>query len=161
MLFQLCMFKLNIHVGKGRHITNYICCMPLWLCYGILDVSCCACWVCALESSSSSEIFENATTTSQKEIQLAHWSHAQATIITAHACTDTDSSESIMLISDDLNHSKQSVYTFMQSRVYERERGRVLNNVHVILCISTVWMVHDLVIFTLGGSAVMYIITWC
>ena len=57
---------------------------------------------------------ENATIASQREIQSAHWSHTHATIFTAHAWIDTDSRESIMIISDDLNHSKQSVYTYMQ-----------------------------------------------
>ena len=57
---------------------------------------------------------ENATIASQREIQSAHWSHAQATIFTAHAWIDSDSSESMVLVSDDLNHSKQSVYVFMQ-----------------------------------------------
>ena len=57
---------------------------------------------------------ENATIASQREIQSAHWSHAQATIFTAHAWIGTDSTESFVLVSDDLNHSKQSVYTYMQ-----------------------------------------------
>ena len=57
---------------------------------------------------------ENATIASQREIQSAHWSHAQATIFTAHTWIDTDSEESIVIVSDDLNHSKQSVYVYMQ-----------------------------------------------
>ena len=57
---------------------------------------------------------KNATIASQREIQSAHWSHGQATIFTAHSWIDTDSRESITIISDDLNHSKQSAYTYMQ-----------------------------------------------
>ena len=49
------------------------------------------------------EFTENATITSQREIQSAHWSHAQATIFTAHAWIDSDFTESMVLVSDDLN----------------------------------------------------------
>ena len=51
---------------------------------------------------------------SQREIQSAHRSHAQATIFIAHAWVDSNSNESMVLVSDDLNYSKQSVYVFMQ-----------------------------------------------
>ena len=57
---------------------------------------------------------ENATITSQREIQSAHWNHVQATLFTAHAWIGTDSTESILILSDDLNHTKQCVYTYMQ-----------------------------------------------
>lgn len=57
---------------------------------------------------------ENTTIASQREIQSAHWRHAQVTTFTAHAWIDSDSNESMVLVSDDLNHSKQSVYVFMQ-----------------------------------------------
>ena len=54
---------------------------------------------------------ENATIASQREIQLAHWTHSQATIFTAHMWIDADSTESIVIVLDDLNHC---VYTYMQ-----------------------------------------------
>ena len=57
---------------------------------------------------------KNATIASKREIQLAHWSHTQATIFTVHAWIDSDSREIIMIVSDDLNQSKQSVYTYIQ-----------------------------------------------
>ena len=61
---------------------------------------------------------ENATIASQREIQSAHWNHSQATIFTAHIWidtkSDTKSKEGIVIVSDDLDHSKQSVYTYMQ-----------------------------------------------
>ena len=56
---------------------------------------------------------ENATIMSQREVQSAHWSHAQATLFTAHVWIDGGKEESIILISDDLDHSKVSVYAFM------------------------------------------------
>lgn len=56
---------------------------------------------------------ENATIASQNETQSAHWSHGQATLFTAHAWIK-DRSESFVLVSDDLNHTKYSVYVFME-----------------------------------------------
>ena len=56
---------------------------------------------------------ENATIASQNETQSAHWSHGQATLFTAHAWIK-DGSESFMLVSDDLNHTKYSVYVYIE-----------------------------------------------
>lgn len=56
---------------------------------------------------------ENASIVSQNEIQSAHWGHKQATLFTAHAWIDTDIKKSIVLVSDNLNHTKHSVYVFM------------------------------------------------
>ena len=39
--------------------------------------------------------------------------HSQATLCTAHAWINQDCKESIVIISDDLNHTKNAVYTFM------------------------------------------------
>ena len=39
--------------------------------------------------------------------------HSQATLFTAHAWINQDCKESIVIISDDLNHTKNAVYTFM------------------------------------------------
>ena len=59
---------------------------------------------------------ENATIASQREIQSAHWNHGQATLFTAHAWIKHDGSDtcSMVIVSDDLNHTKHSVYVFMQ-----------------------------------------------
>ena len=57
---------------------------------------------------------ENATITAQREIQAAHWCHAQVTIFTAHAWINEEMNLSIVIVSDDLNHTKYSVYTYMQ-----------------------------------------------
>ena len=63
---------------------------------------------------------ENATIASQREIQSAHWNHGQATLFTAHAWIkagneDTGAeSQSMVIVSDDLNHTKYSIYLFMQ-----------------------------------------------
>ena len=51
----------------------------------------------------------------EREIQAAHYCHSQATIFTAHAWIDNETNESIVVISDDLNHTKYGgVYISMQ-----------------------------------------------
>ena len=50
---------------------------------------------------------ENATILAQKEVQAAHWHHAQATVFTAHAWIDSTTNFSMVVTSDDLNHTKQ------------------------------------------------------
>jgi len=59
---------------------------------------------------------ENTTIASQREVQSAHWNHGQATLFTAHAWIKHDTSEgqSMVIVSDDLNHTKHSIYVFMQ-----------------------------------------------
>ena len=56
---------------------------------------------------------ENASLLMQNEIQSAHWNHSQATLFTAHVWINQDCKEGIVIISDDLNHTKNAVYTFM------------------------------------------------
>ena len=56
---------------------------------------------------------ENAAIASQFEIQSAHWNHGAATLFTDHVWISDSESESIVLVSDDLNHTKYSVYVFM------------------------------------------------
>ena len=56
---------------------------------------------------------ENASLLMQNEIQSAHWNHSQATLFTAHAWMNQDCKESIVIISDDLNHTNSAVHTFM------------------------------------------------
>jgi hypothetical protein len=53
---------------------------------------------------------ENASLQSQNEIQSCHWSHRQATVFTAYAWITDSVSESIVVVSDDLQHNKFSVY---------------------------------------------------
>ena len=57
---------------------------------------------------------ENATIAAQKEVQAAHWHHAQATIFTTHAWINNATNFSVVVISDDLNHTKYSIFIFMQ-----------------------------------------------
>ena len=59
---------------------------------------------------------ENATIASQREVQCAHWNHGQATLFTAYAWIKYDKSEnvSMVFVSDDLNHTKYSVYVYIQ-----------------------------------------------
>ena len=56
---------------------------------------------------------ENASLMMQNEIQSAHWNHSQATLFIAHAWINQDCKEIIAIISDDLSHTKNAVYTFM------------------------------------------------
>ena len=57
---------------------------------------------------------ENATIAAQKEVQAAHWHHSQATIFTAHAWINNATNCSMVVISDDLDHTKYSIFVFMQ-----------------------------------------------
>ena len=59
---------------------------------------------------------ENATIASQCEVLSAHWNHGQATFFKAHAWIkrDTLEGQSMVIVSDDLNHTKYSIYVFMQ-----------------------------------------------
>lgn len=54
---------------------------------------------------------ENAMIAAQKEVQAAHWHHAQATIFTR---INNATNFSMLVISDDLNHTKYSIFVFMQ-----------------------------------------------
>ena len=56
---------------------------------------------------------ENASIASQNEIQSAHWAHGQATLFTGHVRIGEGKSRVFVIVSDDLNHTKQSVYSFM------------------------------------------------
>ena len=57
---------------------------------------------------------ENAMIVAQKEVQSAHWHHPQATLFTAHAWINSDNNFSMVIISDDLNHTKYCIFVFMQ-----------------------------------------------
>ena len=58
---------------------------------------------------------ENTTIAAKREIQSAHWCHSPATLFTVHAWLSGVDGGSIVIISDDLNHTKQSVYVCMQT----------------------------------------------
>ena len=62
---------------------------------------------------------ENATIAVQKEIQSAHWHHAQATIFTAHAWINNDTHFSMVVISDDLNHTKKPAFLCLCSVLFK------------------------------------------
>ena len=57
---------------------------------------------------------ENATIASQNETQSAHWCHDQATLFTVYAWIKEDENEMFVLVSDELTHTKYSVYIFME-----------------------------------------------
>ena len=50
---------------------------------------------------------ENATIATQREVQSAHWSDPQATLFTVHAWLSGGVGESMVIISDDLTHTKR------------------------------------------------------
>ena len=56
---------------------------------------------------------ENASLQQQDEIQSVHWTHGQATLFTAFAWIDDKTTESIVLIPDQLQHTKLGVYSYM------------------------------------------------
>ena len=56
---------------------------------------------------------ENVSIVNQNEIQSSHWSHQQITIFTSHVWVNQNVKESFAIISDNLNHTKEAVYTFM------------------------------------------------
>lgn len=56
---------------------------------------------------------ENATLIHKNEIQSAHWTHSQATVFTVHAWIDEKLSQSIVVVSDNLDHTKLSIYKFV------------------------------------------------
>ncbi len=56
---------------------------------------------------------KNATMASQNKIQYAHWQHSQASLLTAHAWISKEEGEMIVIVSDDLEHTKLAVYAFM------------------------------------------------
>ena len=47
--------------------------------------------------------------------ESAHWNHSQVTLFTAHAriTNEPNKNESMVLISDNLNHTKHSLYVFI------------------------------------------------
>ena len=57
---------------------------------------------------------ENAMIVAQKEVQSAHWHHPEATLFTAHAWINNDNNFSMVIISDDLNHTKYCILVYMQ-----------------------------------------------
>ena len=76
------------------------------------------------ESNGSSVVLqvdfsENATLLQQDEIQSAHLIHKQVTIFTAHAWINQGVKESFVIVSDNLNHTKEAVYTFMPALFQE------------------------------------------
>ena len=56
--------------------------------------------------SGVNKISENASITSQNEVQSASWAHGSATLFTAHAWVSDGVTESMVFISDDLDHTK-------------------------------------------------------
>ena len=74
---------------------------------------------------------ENATLLQQVEIQSAHWTHKKVTIFTAHTWIDRNVKESFAIVSDNLYHTKEAVYTFMSflfSKLTEKYKSiKVIN----------------------------------
>ncbi len=58
---------------------------------------------------------ENATLKGQDEPQSAHWTHSQAGLFTAYIWVSKQSEESHIVVTDDVHHTKDQVWTFMSS----------------------------------------------
>lgn len=76
---------------------------------------------------------ENYSLISQDEIQSAHWSHKQVTIFTCVAWL-ADATYSFAIISNDLSHSKYSVYAFIKEIVHQLQTKS--KNVNKIIIFS-------------------------
>lgn len=72
---------------------------------------------------------ENATLAFQDEKQSGHWSHKQATLFTAHAWIGTEESQSMFIVSDELQHDKLSVNAFM-SYIFTTLKNKFTNVSH-------------------------------
>ena len=75
---------------------------------------------------------------SQNEVQSAHWCHGQATLFTAHAWIEKDKIENIVLISDDLNHTKHSIYVYMERIIALLKQKYPLIEVR-LLCVTILY----------------------
>lgn len=60
---------------------------------------------------------ENYAIVSQDEIQSAHWSHSQVTLFTCCVWFPYKHCSSYVLVSNDMSHSKYSVYTFIKALI--------------------------------------------
>ena len=58
---------------------------------------------------------ENAMITAHKEVQAAHWHHAQTTLFITHTWINNTTQFSMVVVLDDLNHTKESIIIFMTS----------------------------------------------
>lgn len=75
---------------------------------------------------------ENASLLSQNEIQSCHWSHGQVTLFTAYAWIDEGIKESFVIISDELQHTKVSVYAFMDYLIkFLKSKYSTIKNINV------------------------------
>ena len=76
---------------------------------------------------------ENASLIDQNEIQSAHWNHNEVTLFTGHAWINSECKKSFVIISNDLNHTKEAVYAFV-SYILE-----YLNKNYANLKIVNIW----------------------
>ena len=60
---------------------------------------------------------ENYAVTHQNEIQSAHWSHGQVTLFTTCTWIEKDVIDSLVFISDDLDHDKFAVASFIEKHI--------------------------------------------
>ena len=56
---------------------------------------------------------ENPSIVNENEIQSANWSHQRVTIFTGHVWVNQNVKESVAIVSDNLDLTKELVYTFM------------------------------------------------
>ena len=56
---------------------------------------------------------ESASWLMQNQIQYAYWNYSQGTLFTTHAWINENCKGRIVIISNDLRHTKNAVYTLM------------------------------------------------
>ena len=66
---------------------------------------------------------ENYMAIGQDEIQSAHWNHSQVTLFTVCTCIDSDTTESSVIVSDDMIHGKLAVSCFL-SKILENLKAK-------------------------------------
>lgn len=75
---------------------------------------------------------ENASLLEQNEIQSAHWHHKQATLFVCYAWIEKQKEQGIVLVSDCLDHSKLSIYKYVDFILsYLKEKHVSITNVDI------------------------------
>jgi hypothetical protein len=75
---------------------------------------------------------ENFSFREQNEIQAAHWSNAQCTLFTAFAWLGRNETQSYVLVSDNLDHGKVSVYTYLNDILKDMKlKNPDIDEVHI------------------------------
>ena len=76
---------------------------------------------------------ENASIVHHNEIQSAHWSHQQVTLLTGYYWFNSTQNQKkgIIFISDCLTHGELAVYYFMENVIKHLDRNPEIKHLHV------------------------------